>query len=393
MTFGRIAGATALAGIIAALLCAFGPKAQYTPDGYDYAIVMLMDRGVPYAQAQRQAAAFYAHQPDAKNPLIAPWFRGKPEYWELFSVRRLDPWLASRLYPWRGFDALIAVSRLSYVAVAMLIVLLAARFAPLPYGVVLAVAVSLFPPWRDLGRDALTDALAVALVTGTLLAAAAFIAKRSWWTLLAFAVLCGALTFTRPIPYIVLGAALIACVIALRRGDHDRTIAAAWLSSIALFWTAVIAFAIQRAQPPSFAWFVADQYRHMLAGGYAAPGQSLVHWYLSEEWTIAWHALVKGIVSVLPLLAILGLARRRADPATPLLAGACVATWLGAFLNPNRFDIVRCVVMPVAPVLAAFAAAAVADGASLPRALGPVAQSVRHFFPRRFVPRKDTVKE
>jgi 4-amino-4-deoxy-L-arabinose transferase-like glycosyltransferase len=394
MTFGRIAGAAALAGIIAALLCAFGPAAQYTPDGYDYAIVMLMDRGVPYAQAQQQAAAFYAHEPDAKNPLIAPWLRGKPEYWELFSVRRLDPWLASRLYPWRGFDALIAVSRISYVIVAMLIVLLAARFAPLRYGVLLAVAVSLFPPWRDLGRDALTDALAVALVTSTLLAAAAFITKRSSWKLLVFAGLCGALTLTRPITYIVLGAALIALIVALRRRDRDRTIAAAWLSGVALLGTAAIAFALERAQTPSFGWFVADQYRHLVAGGYSAPGQSLAHWYLLEEWTIAWHAILKGSVAVLPLLAILGIAWRRTDPATPLVAGACLATWSGALLDPNRFDMIRTVVMPIAPALAAFAAAAIADGVTLvPRLLGPAAQSVRHFIPGRYPPRKDTVKE
>ncbi len=394
MTVWKIVGATAFAGIIAALLCAFGPKPQYTVDGYDYAIGMLMDRGVPYARAQEQAEQFYAKVPIAKNPLFAPWLHGKPEYWELFSVRRVDPWLASLLYPLRGFDALIAISRISYVAVAMLIVILGARFAPLPYAVLLAIAVSLFPPWRDLGRDALTDALAVALTTGTLVAATSFMTKQSGWKLLVFGLLCGALSFTRPIAYVVLGAALVACIAALRRRDRDRALAAAWLSGIAAFWTAFIVVALARAHAPSFGWVVADTYGHFVARGYAPATESLSRWYLHEEWTILWHAVVKGIASVAPALAVVGFALRRRDPAMPLLAGACLSTWLGVIPDPNRFDVVRCIVMPIAPVLAAFAAAAVGDGATLvPRLLGPAAQSVRQFIPRRLTLRKDTVKE
>lgn len=382
-----------LAGIVATLLCAFGSKPLYTPDGYDYAIVMLMDRGIPYERAQAQASRFFLQQPVAKDALMRRWLHGKPEYWELFSVRRVDSWLASLLYPYRGFAALIDVSRVSYVLTAMLLVLLAARFTPLPYGVAGAIALSLLPPWRALAGAALTDALAVALTAATLLAALSYLTRRSPWRLITFAAICGVLTFTRPITYVVLGAALIAAWVALRRGDRGQARAAAWLAGIAAFWSAVIAIVLARAHAPSFGWIVADAYGHLVANGYEAPGQNLVLWYAHEEWSIARHALFKGLEYVLPALAVVGIALRRKDPATPLLAGAGIATWLGALLDPNRFDMVRCVVLPVAPLMTAFACAAFSDGAAVvPRKLGRVAQRLRYFIPRRTGVRNNTVK-
>src|SRR5579872_753680 len=110
----RIMAGSLLAGAVAALLIALGPKAKYTIDGYDYAIAMLMDRGASYSQAVGGAEAFYAHEPVAKMPAYARWLHGKPEYWELFSVRRAYPAIASLFYPWRGFEALVDVSRLAY---------------------------------------------------------------------------------------------------------------------------------------------------------------------------------------------------------------------------------------------------------------------------------------
>lgn len=389
----RILSVALLAGIAAALLSATGPQAQYTPDGYDYSIMMLMDRGIPYVQAEAQAEAFYAHQPVAKVAGVARWLHGRPEYWNLFSVRRLYPWVASLLYPYRGFDAMIDVSRASYVATAVLVVLLAIRIAPLTWSFVLSIALSLFPPWRDYARCALTDPMAVALVAGTLLAGAALLSKQNVWRVVVFAALCGLLTFTRPIPYIILGAGIIAGIAAPRTGDRKRLAAAAWITGIAAVWTAIVEAALAHANAPSFRWIVADTYQHFLARGYAPPGESLGAFYVREEIVIAGHALVKGILGVVPLLAIAGMVLRRRDPAMPLLAGACAATWLGALVDPDRFDVLRCIVMPVAPAIAAFAAAAFADIASVPRRLGLPALRVRYSLPGRPLVRNTTVKE
>ncbi len=390
----RVVGAVALAVIVAGLLAAFGPRPQFTADGYDYAIVMLMDRGMPYAQAQAQAARFYARTPIARNPLVHPWLTGKPEYWELFSVRSVYPWLASRLYPYRGFRALVDVSRVSYMAVAMLVVLLGMRFAPLRYAVLLSIGVSLFPPWRDIARDALTDPLAVALAAGALLAAAACMTRLTPWRVIAFAVLCGLLTFTRPIPYIILGAGVVAGLAAPRRGDRSGIAAAAWITGIAALCAVGVEVALTHAHVPSFRWIVADTYQHFVVLGYAPAGETLRAFFVHEELTIAGHALLKGLLSIVPVLAIAGMVLRRADPATPLLAGACAATWFGALVDPDRFDVIRCVVMPVVPVLAAFAAAALAVAARrVPRALGLLALSVRYFITRRVLVRNTTVKE
>lgn len=387
----RIAGAMLLAGIVAALLSAFGPRAQFVPDSYDYAIMMLQDRGVPYAAAQRDSEAFFARQPVARIPLQSRWVHGKPEYWELFSVRRLDSWLASLLYPFRGFMALVDVSRASYVITAMLVVLLAARFAPLWCGVLVSVALSLFPPWRDLGRDAFTDPLAVALATGTLATAAACVTRLSVARIALFAALCALLTLARPITYIVLGAGLVACVAAPRR--TPAMTAAVWIAAVGAICCVAIEYALAQAHAPSFAWIVADTYRHFVASGYAPANESLRAFFLHEEATIGIHALVKGALSVVPLLAIAGMIVRRTDPAMPLLAGACAATWFGALVDPDRFDMIRCVVMPVAPVMAAFAAAAIADLTQVPVRLGLGSLTLRYSLPGRPPVRKATVKE
>lgn len=394
MSFARVAAALVIAGAVAGLLSAFGPRAQFTQDGYDYTIVMLMDRGVPYARAVAQTERFYAGQPVARLPGAQRWLHGRPEYWNLFSVRRLYPWAASLLYPYRGLDAMIDVSRISYVLTAMLVVLLAMRFAPLWSALLLSVAISLFPPWRDFARCALTDPMAVALMTATLLAGATLLTKQTIWRVVAFAVLCGLLTFTRPIPYIVLGAGIVAGIAAPRTGDRKRLAAAGWITGITALWTAAIEMALAHAHAPSFRWIVADTYEHFLAHGYALPNESLRTFYVHEELTIALHAVVKGAASVVPLLAVAGVVLRKRAPETPFLAGACAATWLGAIVDPNRFDVLRCMVMPVAPAMAAFAAASLGTAMSIiPKLIGLPAPSVRYFLPRRPLVRNTTVKE
>ncbi|MGH7736969.1 MAG: hypothetical protein ACREMP_03730 [Candidatus Tyrphobacter sp.] len=394
MTIVRIAGAAALAVVAAALLSAFGPRAQFTADGYDYAIVMLMDRGLPYAQAQARAERFYAGQPVAKVPDVARWLHGKPEYWNLFSVRPLYPWIASRLYPLAGFNSLIVVSRASYAIVAALTFLLALRFAPLSLSFLLAIGISLFPPWRDIARDSLTDPLAIALMAGALYAGAWVMARRTIWNVGAFAILCGLLSMARPIPYILLGAGIVAGLAAPRTGDRSRLTSAVWITAIAAIWTTVLEVALSHAHAPSFRWIVQDTYAHFVARGYAPPGESLRAFFVHEELTIGLHMLVKGLITVVPVLAIVGMVIHRRDAAAPLLMGACAATWLGALVDPDRFDIVRCVIMPVAPAVAAFAAGTLATlWNRVPVLLGPQALLLRHYLPRRFALRNTTVKE
>ena len=390
----RVVAGCVLAAIAAALLSFTGPKPQFTEDGYDYAIAMLVDTGLPYAQAQARAQRFFATQPIAKLPLFAKHLRGTPEYWNLFSVRRVYPWVASLLYPYRGFDALVDVSRAAYVATAVLALLLALRFAPLGYGLLLSVALSAFPPWRDIARDALTDPLAIALCSAALFAAALAIERRTWWRIAAFALLCALLTFTRPIPYILLGAGIVAAVAAPRKGERTGLVSAAWITGIAALCAAAVEVALAQAHAPSFRWIVQDTYAHFVARGYAPAGESLRRFFLTEEATIALHMAVKGVESVVPVLAVAGMFLRRRHPAMPLLAGACAATWFGALVDPDRFDIVRCVVMPVAPALAAFAAAALADAVTfVPARLGLPAPSLRLSLPRRVLVRNTTVKE
>ncbi len=390
----RALGAMAVAGLAAALLNAFGPPAQFTEDGYDYAIVMLMDRGMTYDAAQTSAERFYARHPVPLPQGGRVRLRGRPEYWNLFSVRRLYPWIASLLYPYRGIAALIDVSRASYVVTAMLTVLLAMRFAPVWCAVLLSVILSLFPPWRDLGRDALTDALAIALTTATLLVGATMFARVTWWRIAGFGALCAAAAFTRPIPYIELGAAIVAAI-ALRRSRNRAALApAAWIVGISAMCVLAVEAALSAAHAPSFGWIVADAYRHFVAGGYAPAHESLARFYVREEQAIAIRALLKGAVTIVPALAIAGIVLRRRDRSTPFLGGACAATWIGALVDPNRFDMVRCVVMPVAPVMAAFAAASVhALSARIPATVGLQTLSLRHFLPRRVFVRNTTVKE
>jgi 4-amino-4-deoxy-L-arabinose transferase-like glycosyltransferase len=390
----RVFAGAFVAGVVAVLLVSFGPKAKYTLDGYDYAIAMLMDRGASYSQAVRETESFYACQPIAKMPLYARWLHGKPEYWELFSVRRVYPALSSLLYGYRGFEALADVSRLSYVVVAVLVVVLCARFAPVPYGVLLSFGLDLFPLWRDLSRTALTDALAVALTTAALIAALGYVRRGSSWLIAALVVLCGALTFTRPISYIVAGAATCVMVAALAQRNRQTALRAALIAVISIAWSAAAAFALQRAHAQGLAWIVADAYRHFVGAGYAVPGESLTRWYASEELQIAWLAIRDAALFVVPLLALAGILLERRRSETILLAGACAATWLGALVDPDRFDMVRCVALPVAPAVAALASAALRRLAALvPRSLGPAAHAVRYAVPIRSSLRKDTVKE
>ena len=321
----RVRVYAAIVGIVCLVAIVVQVRAdpQWMFDGFAYSIRAQLDAGIPYDAAHAAARAVYAERPAFAGPARHPWLDAPyPQWWSLFAVRAIYPWLASLLWPLLHFDSLFAVSGAAYVAAGLALYAILLRFARPEIAAGVAIVLMLYPESRLIGRSNLTDMLGEALWLATLFAMARFAARGRHTDLVFFGVAAVLLSFTRPVPYMPL-----TCAIVLAAAGHPRR--ALPLAAISAALCAIV-FAIMwltRADVPAMPNYVA-----LLAR--------------SSVVTLVWFvASIAGPVA----LYVLVVARSRSDAA--LMSGVLLCTIPTLVLNPLPTDVMRVVALPMLPAI------------------------------------------
>ena len=362
-------GALVLLAALGIAALAVLPYPRWTPDGYAYAVRMLLDLGLPFQEALHRAQAFYALQPIAADPLQAPLFRGEqaPLYWDVFKPRVVYPFLCSLLFPNRGFQGMHDVSSIAYVASAVAVYYLALQFAGAIPSLVVTLGFAAFPGTIDLARCAQTDMLALLFSTLCLVALVRIVRDGgSRWPLL-FAIAGLLLVFTRPAFYMLLGGSLGLCA-GVWRGTPSRRNAALACAGAAVATTALYLGVALASGSPSFTYVIADardiffstqppdaerSFFSKLKGVlHFSADEPLGFWYAKMLVNLFFRELARAVVTIFPLVAFFGLATLRRDRAFWALAGTVLALMLVPFLDPISLDMDRVLEFPMLPVLA-----------------------------------------
>jgi hypothetical protein len=340
---------------------------RWEPDSFDYAIRMLMRRGVPYAQARDRARAFlsamFAQVGDAQE--YAEALAGdEPEWWALFAPRVVYPALAAVLYPRRSFAALTDVAAASHVASAMLLYRFLRRFGGPASAAALALWYARSAAVRDAGAHGMNDSTALLLWTGAL-DALAELAEHGTGTA-RFVVLTVLMSFTRPLPYLPFGAGVALALAGIAARDRARVRAGATAAITAAACALAIAAVLARAGVPSTREHlqrVRESQRHEFRTGALraalaklrladAPEHSLARWYATAAAASVATSLKHAVTAIVPVLAVPALARARSRSA-PVLAGALLGGLVGCVADPAPTATRRTVVLPLYPVFAA----------------------------------------
>jgi hypothetical protein len=338
---------------------------KWTPDGFLYARMMLVDTGMSEADARTAASRFYLTTPAARDPHERTFYAAQaPAFFEaqypLFRGRPLYPWLAARLYPWFGFLALKVVAAIGAVIAAAAAYRLFLLFGP--WWLAACGAIAAVSP-AAIGEAAvlpLTDGLALGWWTVTLAAIAAYARRPSRTALIVAIVAAALLALTRPAIWLPIGAAAGFFVAARFAGDP------AWRRGALVMLLAQLAVAAA-----AVAYTAAIHGANLVTlTQWAYTWQTAEHGWFVERGLAGWYLLliVRDIVSEparlvllgLPVLAIaaaaIGFALRKRDPSVAVLLGAACAAPLAILLNP--IDIARTLELPLASVVTAGVVAA-----------------------------------
>lgn len=369
-------GAAVLLAALAIAAFAVYPRPDWQPDGYAYAVRMLLDLGVPFQEALHRAQAFYQQTPIAADPAVAPLLRGDqaPLYWDVFKPRLLYPLFAAVLFPLRGFYGMLDISAVAYVLAALAVYYLVLQFTGALPAFLVTLGFMVHPTVLLLARYPQTDMLAMLFSTLSIvtLVRIARGGRRNW--IEAFAAVGLLLVFTRPAFYMLIGGALglwlgaPATQPALRRAGRICL-------GIAVFCTVVylsVAFALGT---PSFAYVIADA-RDVFFAGQAPVAvrtsllshlKGILHfsvddplglWYAKMLVDLLLRELARGVLTIFPVLAIFGLWTIRRDRAFGVLAGAALSLAVVPLVDPISLDMNRVLEFPLLPVLAVGLAAA-----------------------------------
>jgi hypothetical protein len=346
---------------------------KWTPDGFLYARMMLVDTGMTEADAHAAASRFYLTTRAARDPHERTFYAAQgPAFFEaqypLFRGRPLYPWLAAQFYPRIGFVALKVVAALGAVLAAAAAYRLFLLFAPWWLAACGAIATVSPAAIGDAPVLALTDGLALGWWT-VALAAIAVYARRPTRTALAIAIVAAALlALTRPAIWLPIGAAagfLVAARLAgdpaRRRGALIMLLAQLAVAAAAVAYTAAIHGAnVATLTQWAYAWQTAEH------GWFVERG--IAGWYLLLILRDIVYEPALLVLRGLPVLGVaaaaIGFAKRRRDPVVAVLLGAACAAPLAVVLNP--IDVARALELPLVPVVMAGVVAALSAALRAP---------------------------
>ncbi len=339
---------------------------RWEPDGYDYAIRMLLRRGVPFDDARARSRAFFTEMfARERNPQFVPALAGdEPEWWALFAPRVVYPALSAVLYPRRGFYALTDVAAASYVASAVLLYRFLRRFGRPASAAALALWYARSAAVRDVGVHGLNDSTALLLWTGSLDAMAEL--AQDGRGAVRFALFTVVLSFTRPLPYLPFASGVALALAGAAARDRERVRAGATIAATAAACAVAITVVLARAGVPSTREHlqrVRESQRGDIGVGLVGrtllkfglsdkPQHSMLRWYVTAAATSVVTSLKHALTAVVPVLAVPALARSR-DRSVPVLVGALVGGLVGCIADPAPPVTRRTVVLPLYPVFAA----------------------------------------
>lgn len=369
-------GAVVLAIGIAVVAFAIYPHPEWMPDGYAYAVRMLMDVGYPFSDAIHRAQQFYWQQPIAADPAQAQYFRGdqEPLYWDVFKPRVLYPFIASLLYPYRGFYGMLDISAVAYVLASLTVYYLALQFAGALPSLAVTLGFMAFPMTVHLARYPQTDMLGLLFSTICIFALVRVAHGGGWTWPAAFGVSGLLLMFTRPAFYLLLGGAM-GLWIGLRRGDAAARRASVICVVAAVLCTALYIWAALASGTPSFSYVIADArdiffasqdpnaaHRSLLAEFKVvlrfSPDDPLPVWYAKMIVDLIFRELVRAVAWIFPVVGIFGLLKLRRDRAFLALVLSALALCLVMPLDPISLDMNRVLEVPMLPILAVGVASA-----------------------------------
>jgi 4-amino-4-deoxy-L-arabinose transferase-like glycosyltransferase len=364
-----------LVGLAVAVFAVY-PHPEWMPDGYAYAVRMLMDAGYPFQDAIHRAQEFYWQQPIAADPVQAQVFRGEQEplYWGVFKPRVVYPYIASLLYPFRGFYGMLDISVVAYVLASLTVYYLALQFAAALPSLAVTLGFMAFPMTVHLARYPQTDMLGLLLSTVCILALVRVARGGGWKWPAVFALSGLLLMFTRPAFYLLLGGA-IGLWIGVRRSDPAARRASVFCIAAALVCTLLYLWAALATGTPSFSYVIEDAreiffatqdpnapHRSLLAGFkvvlHFTPDDRLSVWYAKMIVDLIFRELVRSVAWVFPVIGIFGLATLRRDRAFWALVLSALALCLVMPLDPISLDMNRVLEVPMLPILAVGVAAA-----------------------------------
>jgi 4-amino-4-deoxy-L-arabinose transferase-like glycosyltransferase len=339
-------------------------------DPYLYSVRMLLDTGLPLDVALHRAQAFFKQWPVAATPEGVHYFRGDqpPANWDLFRPRVVYPFVASLLYPMRGFPAMLDISAAAYVATSLAVYYLVLQFAGAFLALLVALAFVALPFTQRMAEYPSTDMLAM-LFSTLCVVALVRIARgggRGW--LAFFAVIGLLLVFTRPAFYVLLGGTL-GFWIGVRGGNPSLRRAALICVGIAVTCSAIYIAVVLSLGTPGFSYVIADgrsTFFSFLPQKEAQVGflwglKGLLHfsqddpprlWYAKILVLLVCREIARAVIFVFPLVAFYGLSTMRRDPAFGALAGMALALCLAVPLDPYIGDMIRVLEFPMLPVLA-----------------------------------------
>jgi 4-amino-4-deoxy-L-arabinose transferase-like glycosyltransferase len=280
--------------------------------------------------------------------------RAKP-----FASRVLYPLVAAGLYPLQHFRALVVVSAIAYVAATLLMYWLLLSFCTPLIAAVGALLFGSAPVIRALSGAALTDMLALCLLVLVFAAMIRYLLYGSQ-VYLGLAIAAGiAMSVTRPLPYIPLGAALAVGMYAIAwRRDRVLTRRASLLVVAALIAWAAYAIAAAVTHTPSLSnhlqWLYVAAKTHWVYQSNrplsSAEQHSFSAWYVHQVVYVSKGWVKTLFEDVYPIVAILacgcGLYLGRKSPQSWIFAGGVLACCLGIFANPIEPELRRLIEAP-----------------------------------------------
>jgi hypothetical protein len=340
----------AIAAALGFALAASRSPALWGSDSFAYAVRTQIVAGVPSDRAVATTQAFLRTLPHPER--YAGVMNDLPlndrPYWRLFSVRRVYPTIAAALWRRRGFAALPDVSLISYAAA-----ILATFWLVLPIAtrmLALLAAVGFGALAFSFANAALTDMTAVLFLIVALGALLRYLRTPNASLLVLYAIALGLLTFTRPVPYLVLFAAAASLGVAILRRLRETARAALGLTLCAIAWCVGLAVAARLQRVPDF-WSVMAHLQRHWTGAVPSSHGALTAWWRSQSLAVARDWVQYHVISIWPLVAAIGFVIRVRDPRFAALSGVWCAGIVSIALNPDPYALARTVLLPSFPVL------------------------------------------
>ncbi|HEY8297472.1 MAG TPA: glycosyltransferase family 39 protein [Candidatus Baltobacteraceae bacterium] len=329
-------------------------------DGYTYAIRMEMDAGIPYARARSSAQLFYAGKPELADPLRRHYlYAAYPQYWALFAPRIVYPLAASWLWPLAGMQALLIVSNLAFVAGILLLYALAMLYAAPEIAALVALSCCALPNVRSYGSGASTDMLAFAFLVAMIYAVCRYADSAKWPWFAAFTAAATLMSFTRPIAYVPLAAALVLVLAGIGAKNQRHVRLGLRIGAVSLLLCGALVAIGLAAHSPGLGEVVA-QLRDSSAYLKTAP---LWAWYAARVGYVTIRSIALAFALFAAPLSLVALWRWRTRADAVFFFGLVAASIPTILVNPIVGDIPRVVIFPLLPVFCCGLAIALSRGA------------------------------